>query len=44
LRETDLIEHCRDKLPVYMLPDVWQFYDALPRTDREKVDLQALVE
>lgn len=42
LMEADLIEHCRDKLPAYMLPDVWQFYDALPRTDREKVDLQKL--
>ncbi|HKQ49620.1 MAG TPA: amino acid adenylation domain-containing protein [Phycisphaerae bacterium] len=40
--ESELIEHCRDKLPAYMLPDVWQFYDSLPRTDREKVDLQGL--
>jgi acyl-coenzyme A synthetase/AMP-(fatty) acid ligase len=44
LREGDLVEHCRDKIPAYMLPDVWQFYDALPRTDREKVDLQKLTE
>lgn len=43
LGEAELIEHCRDKLPAYMLPDVWQFYDALPRTDREKVDLQKLM-
>lgn len=42
LDEADLIQHCRDKLPTYMLPDMWQFYDALPRTDREKVDLQKL--
>ncbi len=42
LGEADLIEHCRDTLPAYMLPDVWQFYEALPRTDREKVDLQKL--
>ncbi len=42
LTEADLIEHCRGQLPAYMLPDVWQFYDSLPRTDREKVDLRAL--
>ena len=44
LSESELIEHCRDKIPAYMLPDVWQFYDALPRTDREKVDLQSLIQ
>ena len=42
LSESDLIAHCRDRLPSYMLPDVWQFYPSLPRTDREKVNLQAL--
>jgi len=44
LSEADLAAHCRERLPAYMLPDVWQFRDALPRNDREKVDLQALVQ
>lgn len=44
LTESDLIAHCRDRLPSYMLPDVWQFYRSLPRTDREKVNLQALAQ
>lgn len=40
--ETELIAFCREHLPAYMMPDVWAFYPSLPRTDREKVDLQAL--
>jgi amino acid adenylation domain-containing protein len=44
LEEGELIAYCRQRLPAYMLPDVWQFYDALPRTDREKVDLQRLMQ
>lgn len=42
LSDVELIAFCRERLPSYMLPDVWQFYSALPRTDREKIDLQAL--
>ncbi len=40
--EGDLIAHCRRALPPYMIPDGWHFFEALPRTDRGKVDLQAL--
>lgn len=40
--EASLATHCRERLPGYMLPDVWQFYDALPRTDREKIDMHSL--
>jgi amino acid adenylation domain-containing protein len=40
--EVDLIAHCRRTLPPYVLPDAWHFQEALPRTDRGKVDLQAL--
>jgi acyl-coenzyme A synthetase/AMP-(fatty) acid ligase len=40
--EAALVEFCRSRLPAYMLPDEWAFYPALPRTDREKIDLQAL--
>jgi amino acid adenylation domain-containing protein len=38
----ELIAHCRQALPPYMIPDAWHFFAALPRTDRGKVDLQAL--
>ncbi|MFQ5428705.1 MAG: amino acid adenylation domain-containing protein [Phycisphaerae bacterium] len=36
-------EFCGRHLPVYMLPDEWAFFDSLPRTDRDKVDLQRLM-
>ncbi len=42
LTEPDLIAHCRPLVPVYMMPDVWHFYDQLPETDRGKIDLQKL--
>ena len=44
LTDAEMIAFCRERLPTYMLPDLWQFYSALPRTDREKVDLQALTQ
>ena len=44
LDASDLAAYCREKLPPYMLPDEWQFYEALPRTDREKVNLAALAQ
>ncbi len=40
--EAALAAHCREHLPAYMMPDAWQFYEALPETDRGKVDLLAL--
>jgi acyl-coenzyme A synthetase/AMP-(fatty) acid ligase len=43
IAEAELIAFCRARLPAYMLPDEWKFYDALPRTDREKIDLRALM-
>ncbi|GJQ25530.1 MAG: D-alanine--poly(phosphoribitol) ligase [Phycisphaerae bacterium] len=43
LVEADLAAFCRAHLPPYMLPDVWAFYPSLPRTDREKIDLQQLM-
>ncbi len=43
-RPTDgeLTAHCRLYLPPGMLPDEWHGLEALPRTDRGKVDLEAL--
>jgi amino acid adenylation domain-containing protein len=40
--EAELMDWCRRSLPPYMVPDLWQFLDALPRTDRGKIDLQRL--
>jgi clorobiocin biosynthesis protein CloN4 len=42
LRSADLAAHARAALPGYMVPDAWVFCAALPRTDRGKIDLQAL--
>lgn len=43
LEEASLVAFCRNHLPAYMMPDIWEFLTTLPRTDREKVDLQALM-
>lgn len=43
LTEEGLSAFCRANLPAYMAPDVWHILDALPRTDRGKIDLQALM-
>jgi amino acid adenylation domain-containing protein len=37
-----LKNHCAAHLPAYMIPDVFRFVDALPRTSTAKIDLQAL--
>jgi clorobiocin biosynthesis protein CloN4 len=43
-RPTDgeLAGHCRRYMPPGMLPDEWHLLEALPRTERGKVDLEAL--
>jgi acyl-coenzyme A synthetase/AMP-(fatty) acid ligase len=33
---------CAQRLPVYMVPDLFVFQNALPRTSTDKVDYQAL--
>jgi acyl-coenzyme A synthetase/AMP-(fatty) acid ligase len=38
LTRQDVIEHCRRLLPRYMVPDVVEFCEALPRTSTGKVD------
>ena len=43
LDESALAAFCRDHLPAYMLPDLWEIHADLPRTGRDKVDLQALL-
>ena len=44
-RETvteQILEKCREKLPDYMVPVEIEYMDALPRTERGKVDYRAL--
>lgn len=43
LSEPEIMAFCKALIPAYMMPDVWHFLDALPQTDRGKVDLQALM-
>ena len=38
----EIIQFCKGKLPDYQIPDEVEFRDALPRTDRGKVDYRAL--
>jgi acyl-coenzyme A synthetase/AMP-(fatty) acid ligase len=38
----DLKAFCKAKLPAYMSPDRFMFFDRLPRTSTDKVDYQAL--
>jgi acyl-coenzyme A synthetase/AMP-(fatty) acid ligase len=33
-----LLDHCREWLPTYMVPDIAEFREALPRTSTGKVD------
>jgi acyl-coenzyme A synthetase/AMP-(fatty) acid ligase len=33
-----LLDHCRQWLPTYMVPDIAEFREALPRTSTGKVD------
>jgi acyl-coenzyme A synthetase/AMP-(fatty) acid ligase len=40
--EAELRRHCLAALPKYMVPDQFEFHDALPRTSTGKVDRQAL--
>jgi amino acid adenylation domain-containing protein len=37
-----VLDHCRRRLPAYMMPDVVEFREALPRTSTGKVDLAGL--
>lgn len=38
LTRLEVLEHCRRRLPAYMVPDVVEFCEALPRTSTGKVD------
>jgi long-chain acyl-CoA synthetase len=38
LTREQVLDHCRHRLPAYMVPDVVEFRDTLPRTSTGKVD------
>ena len=37
LSETDLKNYCREKLPAFMAPDRFRFYEELPKTPTGKI-------
>jgi amino acid adenylation domain-containing protein len=43
LTRQDVLEHCKQRLPGYMVPDLVEFCEALPRTSTGKVDRARLV-
>jgi amino acid adenylation domain-containing protein len=44
LTRLDVVEHCRRRLPGYMVPDVVEFCEELPRTSTGKVDRTQLAQ
>ena len=42
LTREDVLDHCRRRLPAYMVPDVVEFCPALPRTSTGKIDRAGL--
>ena len=44
LTREEVVDHCRRRLPTYMVPDVVEFREALPRTSTGKVDRTGLLE
>jgi amino acid adenylation domain-containing protein len=40
----ELKQFCKQNLPAYMVPDVFSFVDALPKTSTDKIDYQKLKE
>ncbi len=44
LTREELLDHCRRRLPAYMVPDAVEFRDALPRNANGKVDRVALAQ
>jgi long-chain acyl-CoA synthetase len=37
-----VLEHCRKRLPAYMVPDLVEFWEELPKTSTGKVDRVAI--
>ncbi len=44
LTREDMVDHCRQRLPAYMVPDIVEFRDVLPRNSNGKVDRAQLAQ
>jgi L-proline---[L-prolyl-carrier protein] ligase len=44
LNRQEVLEHCRQRLPSYMVPDAVEFCETLPRTSNGKVDRARLIQ
>jgi amino acid adenylation domain-containing protein len=44
LAEADLVEHCRSRLPRYMVPELFEFRDQLPKSSTGKIARKLLQE
>jgi long-chain acyl-CoA synthetase len=44
LTREEVLEHCRRRVPPYMVPDVVEFREELPRNSNGKVDRARLAE
>jgi long-chain acyl-CoA synthetase len=44
LTREDVLDHCRRWLPGYMVPDIVEFRETLPRTSTGKVDRAGLAQ
>jgi amino acid adenylation domain-containing protein len=42
--KADLVAHCSDRVPSYMVPERFRFVDALPRTSTDKIDRRGLTD
>ncbi len=42
LKQADLVRFCASRIPKYMIPEAFEFGDALPKTSTGKIDRQAL--
>jgi len=41
--EEELVDHCLDRLPRYMIPEFFEFRDELPKSSTGKIARKALV-
>lgn len=42
VHQRDLVHYCVQRIPKYMIPEVFEFRDSLPKTSTGKIDRQAL--
>jgi amino acid adenylation domain-containing protein len=44
IEETELIEHCRERLPRYMIPELFEFREELPKSSTGKIARKLLLD